>query len=88
MSSRPEKCVGRAMIGRSADNDFVEVDAPFSPFLSFLAFLEISNLRVINALHRFDSRRLQHIYPNHLLCFLLLRKDGGVRRAISGNVFD
>ncbi len=37
------------------------VDLPFSPFSPFSPFFEISNLRAINSLHGFDSRRLHQV---------------------------
>jgi hypothetical protein len=47
-----------------ADRNFVQrlySRSAFLAFLALLAFLEISNLRVLNAHHGFDSRRLHNI---------------------------
>src|SRR6266851_5418749 len=56
----------RATKAQTADRNFVQrlySRFAFVAFLALLAFLEISNLRVLNTLHGFDSHRLHHFPP-------------------------
>jgi len=58
-------------------------------FLALLAFLEISNLRVLNTRHGFDSNRLHHFFSLPHIIFGAARNDvfaGGFGEKLVQNV--